>query len=614
MESLPIIPTEFRYKIAAGDAGMMFKVIAKQVNRKDVDRIVIATDAKREGELIARLILKMAGIDERSGKQLFRFWTSGALTPVEIKATMSKLKPLSEYDRLYYAAAARQQADWLVGINGTRAATLTARGMNKGGVVSLGRVQTPTLYILAKRSKEITNFKPEKYYEVEGSFAVSGGEYKGKLIDETGKVMSFKTRQEAEGLFAALSGLGGVITSVEKKNKRTEPPVLYSLSGVQKEASSKYGIRASETLDILQSLYDKKFTTYPRSGSEVLSDEMVLLAQKTVSALGFCGYDVKRCKVEADNKRVFNSAKLTDHHAIIPTGTKPSGLSDNEQRVYDMVCKRFIAAFYPDYIYEATEIVTQADNKLFKTTGNRTLDLGWKAVLGSSETDSGLPALSKGDEAVGNIGVLEKETTPPKHYTDGTLIADMENAHKFVKDESLKKFLKDNAGIGTPATQAGIIDTLVKRGYVEIKGKSLIITTEGAKLVDAMESEQVCDPAYTALWERSLDDIATGKIANGSAFIESTKQAVKQLVNNIRGKDLSGVTKIEARETKSAVGKCPVCGSAVLEWEKGYSCSNRGNCKFVLWKNKLSFVGKAVISEKEAAGLLNAFQEERLYN
>lgn len=609
MDTLPIIPGEFKYKAEEDDRGALFKQISKQLNRRDVTKIVVATDAEREGELIARLILKMSDITQESGKELFRFWTSGALDKAEIKRTMANLKPLSSYDRLYHAALARQQADWLIGINGTRAATIKAGAGGGSGVISIGRVQTPTLYILATRSKEIKNFTSKTYYELEGIFATQSGTYKGKLLDENGKIRSFDTKTPLDDIIIMLAGKECRIIMAEKSKKTMSPPKLYSLSGVQKEASEKYGIKATEALETLQSLYDKKFTTYPRSGSEVLEEQMVSAAEKTLHALSFTGLDISRCKAEGSNKRIFNNKELTDHHAIIPTGTKPSGLLDMEQKIYDMVCKRFIAAFSPDYIYEATEIKTQVGDYYFKTTGNRTIDLGWKAILNISETEDTLPMVKTGETADFEFMTIEKKTSAPKFYTDGTLISDMESAHKFVKDDNLKKFLKENAGIGTPATQANIIETLIKRGYAERKGKNIIATTEGVKLIEQMEDEQVCDPAYTAIWENALEDIAAGK-TGAKEFMSSAIESAKYLVDRIKAKNFAGVSK---NIPKESLGKCPVCGSEVFEFIKGYSCSNKDKCKFVLWKNKLSFAGKTEITTKEAAGLFKAHMENKEY-
>lgn len=610
METLPIIPKEFKYKIAEkNDLDKLFHQISKLLNRDDVKKIIIATDAEREGELIARLILKQAGITENSGKELYRFWTSGALDSGEIKRTMGNLKPLSSYDRLYHAALARQQADWLIGINGTRAASIKAGGSGKAGVVSIGRVQTPTLYILALRSRAITNFIPKTYYELECLFRLTDGQYKGKLSDDNEKVRSFETKEELENLITSIEGSQGQVIFFEKKIKSEPHPKLYSLSGVQKEANERYGIKASESLEILQSLYDKKFTTYPRSGSEVLEEQMVEIAEKTLHMLSHTGIDLSRCKVEGSDKRVFNNKELTDHHAIIPTGHKPCGLTDNEKKIYDMVAKRFIAAFSPNYIYEATEIKTKIAESVFRTLGNRTVDLGWKAVLGISEQEDSLPIIKVDDITETTLIPQSKETAPPRHYTDGTLLADMESAHKFVKNEELKKMLKENAGIGTPATQANIIETLVKRGTAERKGKNIIITRKGLKLIEQMENEQVCDPAYTAMWESALEDIASGRMGP-ETFMESTKDATKYLVESIKNKNFTGISK---SQQVASVGKCPVCKCEVVEFSKGYSCLQKDVCKFVLWKNKLSFAGKAQISAKEAKGILNAYQEGHGY-
>lgn len=604
-DRLPIIPDEFCYQVSEGDSSQLFNIISGQLNRSDVSKIVVATDAEREGELIARLILDAAGIPQHDDR-LYRFWTSGALTPKEITASLEKIKPLNEYNRLYIAAKARQQADWLIGINATRAATIQAGG----GVVSIGRVQTPTLNLLVKRHNDISCFTPEKYFELIAICESSGGTYQAKMIDEAGKIATFNSDKEISNLFPEKSHLQAQIISIDKTVKTEKPPMLYSLSSLQKEANAKYGIRASDTLAALQSLYDKKYTTYPRTGSEVLEEQMASLAEETLLLLGMNGYDVSICAVDSKNKRIFNNSLLSDHHAIIPTGTKPYDLSDNEKHIYDMVCQRFIAAFYPDYTYEETVILTDINGNTFRTKGNRSLDLGWKSVYESEYSESGdIPVLlSPKDHVLATIEAQEKETVPPKHYTDGTLIADMENAHKFVSDDNLKKMLKSASGIGTPATQANIIDILIKRGYAVLKGKNIIATPEGKLLIEILTNEQVADPAYTALWEKNLEDIAKGLIESDKAFIDATKEMARQLVSDIKNKDMKGVTK--SKEDKKVVGICPECGQNVVELSKSYSCSDKA-CGFLLWKNKLSFVGKATITAAEASNLLKAYCDSK---
>ncbi len=606
MDNLPIIPEQFKYKVSKEVKGL-FNTISKNLKRNDVKRIIIATDAEREGELIARLILLQSGITYKSGKELFRFWTSGALTPDEIEKSMKNLKPLKDYDRLYYAALARQQADWLIGINATRVATLKAGG----SVVSIGRVQTPTLYILAKRFNEISNFIASKYYEIDCIFIKNNSTFKGKMISDDGKIKQFEKEADCKNLYSDFKNKIGKVISIDKNKKAEKPPMLYSLSSIQKDANSKYGIRASDTLSILQSLYDNKYTTYPRSGSEALEESMVSLAEKTVKLLGNNGYDINRCNIQKDNKRVFNNEKLTDHYAIIPTGIKPDKLSKNEQLVYELICNRFIAVFYPPYLYENTEIIIDIEGKKFKVTGNTTIDNGWKDIYGNEDKAEILPEITKDEEINGNVQIAEKETTPPKHYTDGTLISAMENAHNFVKDETLKKMLKDVAGIGTPATQASILEKIISRGYAELKGKNIIITSEGNKLIEKIKDEQVCDPAYTALWEQALDDIAEGKIPNSDNFMKSTKESVVFLVNSIKSKDMSGISK-EKKQEKETIGKCPVCDNDIIEFTKGFSCSDK-ECDFVLWKNKLSFVGIGSISKKMAIDLFKSYNDKGYY-
>lgn len=610
MEDLPIIPNPVQYKVGEKDAEKLFKVISKQINRKDVDTIIVATDAEREGELIARLIINQSGVDT-SNKNMYRFWTSAALTPDEIEKGLNNLKPLKEYDRYYRAAAARQKADYIVGLNATRAATLKGNG-----VISLGRVQTPVVNIVYMRDKEIENFKSETYFEISAVFNKNTDSYLGKLIDENNKNISFKTSAEAERILSIIqSNKIGKVLSVEKTVEKQKSPKLYSISTIQKEASSKAGISANNVLEILQKLYDEKYTTYPRTDSEVLSSSNVDLAKNVMNKLSKSSYSsfTTKCEVKADNKNVFDDSKLTDHHALIPTGSIPSDLSKDEQFIYDLICRRFLAVFSPDFVYEQTKVITEVNNYRFYSQGKTVKDLGWKALYQEKDNNILLPALSENDAVLLNkTEKEEKHTIPPSSYTDGSLIEAMSKAASFVKDENLKKILKDAKGIGTPATKASIIETALQRGYIERKGKQIKITGAGIKLIESMQGEQLLDPAYTALWEQELEKIASGEIVNITNFMKNIEDYVKYLVSSIAGKDLGGIAKgREPQQEGKQVGICPECGSPVIVYQKskGYSCSNK-ECDFVLWKNKLAFLGRKEILTKDAKNILQAYQDK----
>lgn len=613
INDLPIIPNPVQYKVGDKDADKLFKIISKQINRKEVTRIVVATDAEREGELIARLIINHSGVNTEN-KDMRRFWTSSALTPEEITKGMSNLKPLKEYDKYYRAASARQKADYIVGLNATRAATLAGGS----SVISLGRVQTPVVNIVYMRDREIDNFKSETYYEITVKFNKNTS-YTGKYIDENNKTISFNDISKAKETIDVINNISkGTILSITKTNEKQCPPKLYSLTTIQKEASSKAGISANDVLNILQKLYDTKVTTYPRTDSEVLSSDMVDLSIKTVGKLkSFSEYSAftTQCKVDGSNKNVFNDEKLTDHHALIPTGDKPENLSKNEQLIYDMICRRFIAVFMPDFKYEQTKVITALENNYrFYSQGKSITDLGWKSIYkdNNSKEDILLPALNENDIVIKEDEVLEeKHTTPPSHYTDGSLIDAMSKAASFVKDENLKKVLKDAKGIGTPATKANIIETVISRGYIQRKGKLLLITESGKKLIETLSGEQILDPGYTALWEQELDKIASGEVANTASFSKNIEDYTKYLVSSIAKKDLGGIAKgREPQQEGKQVGICPECGSPVIVYQKskGYSCSNK-ECNFVLWKNKLAYLGRKEILTKDAKNILQAYQD-----
>lgn len=612
MDDLPIIPNPVKYKTANKEATDLFKIISKQINRKDVDKVIVATDAEREGELIARLIINHAGVDT-TNKNMYRFWTSSALTTDEIAKGLKNLKPLSAYDRYYRAALARQRADYIVGLNSTRAATIKAKGL-----VSLGRVQTPVVNIIYMRDKEIENFKPEKYYEITATFIKDNIKYTGKLCDNNNKIITMNDQQEGIALIEYLHKTEyGIVVSVNKTLESQTPQKLYSISTIQKDASSKYGISANDVLNILQNLYDKKYSTYPRTDSEVLSEDMVELAEKTINKLknsAIYGSLAEKSKINGNNKNVFNNSKLTDHHALIPTGITPSGLSKEEELIYNMICKRFIAVFYPDYEYEQTKVITQVDKYLFYTIGTTVKSMGWKEIYSDSksETDKAvniLPSLANQDKVLINDFInTEKTTTPPSRYSDGSLIEAMSKAASFVNDEALKKVLKDAKGIGTPATKANIIETIISRGYVQRKGKQLWVTDAGKRLIENLSGEQILNPAYTAMWEQELEKIASGEVSSINNFMSNIENYTKHLVSSIAGKELGGIAKgrTPLQEGK-VVGRCPECGSDVIVYQKskGYSCSNK-ECDFVLWKNKLSYLGRKDILIADAKAILTA--------
>ena len=602
MESLPILPDAMRYRPIPGSAKQL-AVVQAQLLREDVERVVIATDAGREGEVIAGTIIRTV---DRILPDLCRFWTSQALTPQVVLDTLKKLRPASEYDRLWRAGQARQIADWLVGMNLSRAATIKLRNGNsaggKEGTFSVGRVQTAVLALLVDRLRERDDFKPAPYWQLKVSFSNEKGIWKGAWF--RGEEDRFLRREEPEALIPLLSGATGTVNSVKREKKKQPPPALYSLTDLQREANVKYGLSAKQTLDIAQGLYEaKKCLSYPRTDSRVMGSQNVDLAKKLVEKLTnrypdlFRGVEPKR--VAGSNKRVFNDAKLTDHHALIPLAPLPDGTGRDESNIYDLVLKRFAAVFHADYEYEATEIVTEAAGETFRTRGARPLVPGWKAVYGLKEqteanagmnadddaAEENLPPLRKGDPArVDDTAVEEKMTLPPPEYTENLLLRDMTNPSRYVSEEELQKIFRGDVGLGTQATRAQIIETILNRGYVAREKKKLTATEKGCILIDSLRrfgrAAAVTRPEETARWEMELERIAMGE-GDAEAFMAGVRNFVAEGVQEIK----SGAAPPPALVP---LGKCPKCGGDVIEGKRGFGCSRwreqDGGCRFVVWK------------------------------
>ena len=510
-DSLPILPDDIPLKV------INEKYVVEQYNNvktiltaPQVERIVCATDAGREGELIFRRIYKMTGCN----KPFSRLWIS-SMTEEAIQEGFSNLKDGSEYDNLYLSAQCRSDADWLVGMNGTRAFTV-----RYNSVLSVGRVQTPTLSLLVQRENEIRRFVPEDYYEVEADF----GTYKGKYINNLEeKQTRLKTQEEAQRIADAVKGKDGFIESVVTERKHTPPPLLYDLTTLQREANARYGFTAQKTLDTAQALYEKhKVLTYPRTDSRHLSQDMRGKIQKVLATLPepFAALVPPQDMRREPGKRVYDDTKLTDHHAIVPTGKRPGSLSADEFRLYEMVVRQLIAAFCGDYVYDSMTAVTTVDEHRFLSRGKAEVDPGWHAAnppvsfkkdKDAEKEEQPLPNLQNGQSVrVKSAKVLSKKTTPPKPYTENTLLGAMENAGRFVQDEELRRQLKER-GLGTPATRAAIIERLIQVGYVQRRKSALIPTDKGIKLI-AIAPEQLASPETTGRWEKGLNDIALGKM------------------------------------------------------------------------------------------------------
>ncbi len=516
-DTLPILPERIPLKLVPGAAAKkQFAIVKKILNAPQVERVVCATDAGREGELIFRRIYAFSGCK----KPFFRLWIS-SMTEEAISEGFARLAAGSAYDGLYASALCRSEADWLVGMNGSRAFTL-----RYDSLLSVGRVQTPTLSLLVQRAREIERFRPEDYFEVRARFAPG---YEGVYVDEAGETR-LKTREAAETIAQAVRGRTGRVEDVQTARGSQPPPLLYDLTTLQREANARFGFTAKATLDLAQALYEKhKLLTYPRTDSRHLPRDMRPKIQKVLQTLPE-PYDAllppKERFVEP-GKRIFDDAKITDHHAIVPTGRRPGNLSENERRLYDLVTRQLLAAFYPPLLSETVTVLTNVEGQRFRSVGKTILDPGWQAVKPplkprKAEEEPALPPLAKGQAApVEKAEVLQKRTEPPKPYTENTLLAAMENAGRFVEDEELRRQLKDR-GLGTPATRAAILERLIEVGYVQRAKKALLPTEKGKRLI-AVVPEQLSSPETTGRWEKGLADIARGAM-DPARFMDSIRR------------------------------------------------------------------------------------------
>jgi DNA topoisomerase-3 len=616
LASLPILPPALKYKPIARVENQL-RIVQEQLKRKDIGRVVIATDAGREGEVIARTILQT--VDGLSAGT-YRFWTSQALTPQVVQQTLKNLKSAHEYDRLWNAGQSRQAADWLVGMNLSRAATLRLGSSDE--TFSVGRVQTAVLALLVDRRRERENFKPEPYWLLRAFFSCSSkGSWWGTWFKKD--LNRFDKEEEAHRIQELISQQTGKVASAKRERKKQPPPMLYSLTDLQREANSRFGLSAKETLDTAQELYEaKKCLSYPRTDSKVLGSENVEFARQMVAKLTpaypeiFKG--VEQSRISLSNKRVFNDAKLTDHHALIPFAPLPPDVSLNHKRIYELVLKRFAAAFHPDFEYEATELITEVCKETFRTKGSRPLVLGWKAVYGvkgpagggggasgnSIATSGGedepeeenLPLLEKNDPAkVEETKLEEKMTQPPPEYTEALLLKDMTNPSRYVTEEELQKIFKGDVGLGTQATRAQIIETLLSRRYVEREKKKVAATDKGCYLIDQLRRFQraraIARPEETARWEMELEKIAQG-VGDPDAFMAGIIAFVKEGVEEFKMSGEGG------QMGEQGLGKCPGCGGEIIEGKRGFGCKNwreeDGGCRFVVWKE---IAGRAIDPE-----------------
>lgn len=586
---LPIVPEEWLFEVPK-DKQKQFKVLCDLMRDKRVTELVCATDAGREGELIFRLVYKKAGCT----KPFKRLWIS-SLEDSAIREGFAHLRDSGDYDRLYEAALARSKADWIVGINGTR---LFSTLYHKKLVV--GRVQTPTLAMLVEREGKITTFHKEKYFNVHIS--------KDSLTADMEKV---KTEDEAKAIAAACDKKQAVVSSLKKETKTVNPPRLYDLTTLQREANRYYGFTAQQTLDLVQSLYEKKLLTYPRTDSQFITEDMESTARQVIGIVSRKLPLFEGITHEPDIGRITNNAKVTDHHAIIPTVQLEKQdlgeLPESEQKIIRLVAMRLLSAPGEKHIYDETSVTLTCEGYEFKAKGKTLVQDGWKAIecrfketLKSKEKDEperSLPSLNEKDILSSvDASVTEHYTSPPKPYTEDSLLSAMETAGNAEFDDDTEK-----KGLGTPATRAGIIEKLVKGGFVERKGKSLVPTKDGNNLVCVLP-EQITSPSMTAEWENTLMQIERGN-ADADKFLSGIVGMTSELV-----KAYPFLSEAEANRFdtgRESIGNCPRCGSPVYVGKGNYYCSNK-ECSFCMWEDNKFFTSKKKkLTKKIAAELLD---------
>jgi DNA topoisomerase-3 len=597
MADLPIVPDRFKLVIRDERSKKQMNVIKRLLSRDDVTSVVNACDAGREGELIFAYLYEKAA----SKKPVKRLWLN-SMTKEAIKNAFAELRPGSELASLEAAARSRSEADWIVGMNATRAATIRLRSAFDGAV-SLGRVQTPTLAILARREQEIRDFVPEPYWVVDATFDPTD-DPRGRVYDgryHAGANPRIKSAQEAEAVVRACQDQTGEITKLTKSEQRQRPPFLYDLTSLQRDASSRFGFTLRRTLAAAQRLYEEHTAiTYPRTSSRYLPSDMISQIKPIARLVG-----QRREYAEASRyvvgldvlplARVVNDAKVTDHHAIIPTNAEHhpvDRMSEDDRRIYDLVARRFLAVFHPEAVFENTRVETTVSEHVFRTRGKRILVPGWRSVYGESadveeraDDDEGreqqLPQLSQGEAvAVMEVASEAKETKPPRRYTDGSLVTLMETAGKLVDDEEAREAMKES-GIGTPATRAAIIERLIQVGYVERDGRALVATEKGMNVIRLLGEHALTSPGMTGEWEHRLARIETGEDSR-EAFMGDIVKFTQSTIGELDTK-LKGV-----RIPRANLGPCPVCGHDIIENRKGYSCWSRDDpgCGFVIWKSK----------------------------
>jgi DNA topoisomerase-3 len=606
MGDLPIVPEKFKLVVRDERSRKQMSVVTKQLGRDDVDEVVNACDAGREGELIFAYLYEKA----KAKKPVQRLWLN-SMTNAAMKEAFKELRPAAEFAKLEQAARSRSEADWIVGMNATRAATIRLRS-SFDGAVSLGRVQTPTLAIIARREEEIRAFKPEPYWLVDATFVADPQRsYIGRF--HAAAKPRIASEAEAVAIVQACEGKDAKITKLEKKKQKERAPMLYDLTTLQREANTRYGFSARRTLSAAQRLYEEhKALTYPRTSSRYLTTDMIGEIKPIAELVGGQvdyrkAAEYVRGLEELPLGRVVNNAKVTDHHAIIPTRSEHNveRMDSDDKRIYDMAVRRFLAVFHPEAVFENTKVETtvaagsqQDGGYVFRTHGKLLLEPGWRGVYGeeaadaakpekekAGEEDEGtaqqLPRLEQGEDVeTRKIGSARKETKPPRRYSDASLLGAMETAGKLVDDEELREAMKDS-GIGTPATRAAIIERLIQVAYVERDARSLVASDKGLNVIRLLNAHALTSPELTGNWEHRLGKIERGEDSR-EAFMGDIAGFAKETITEL------DETLKDVKIPRAKLGPCPICGHEIVENRKGYSCWARDDpgCGFVIWKSK----------------------------
>lgn len=628
METLPMIPEKFQYEVTRQKA-KQFNVVKTLLKKTEVDEIIHAGDAGREGELIVRNIVNLCNVN----KPMKRLWIS-SLTPKAIYEGFQNLKSEEKTRPLYYEAYTRACADWVVGMNASRAYSILLKQRGVSDVFSAGRVQTPTLALIVKREMEIEQFKSEPFWEVFADFKMDGKKYQGKW--QLNNDPRIKTKEMADKIADFCKGKEAEIAEMDTERKEFQPPLLFNLSSLQATVNKIYKYSPKQTLDIVQSLYQKGIVSYPRSDSNYVTEGEAETFPDILQKLsGFSEYESLFPLPQPNimnNKRFVNEKKVTDHYAIIPTEqvTDPKRLSAEERNIYDLVVRRLIAAHYEKAIFDYTTIKTLVDKRAeFISKGKQQIQEGWRKVIfqnnDKDDDDIILPSVSKGDSGkVANIKVKEGKTQPPKRYTEGQLITLMKTAGKHLDNEELEKVLMKTEGLGTEATRAGIITMLKDRKYINVKKNQVFATDKGKVLITAIGEKILASPEMTAKWEQRLREIGEGK-ASAGGFMEAVKKMSAKIISDavessenwdFQGLDTESIQRSGSKKRSTAsVGSCKLCGSKIVDKGEFYGCVSyqKTKCNFTISKKILNKkVSQANIKKLLASGetdLISGFKK-----